>query len=432
MNKLIEYIKNNLLLVLQQIIIFIAAVGISVSPFIVDYNTLPKGYELPKVFFYQIICAVILILSFITGVLKQRNLNKFRLPKSLYAVLIITLLFIISTLLSTHPEIAIWGNSFRLQGVITYLLMIWAVYGVYSNISVTNWHLLSLSLIFSTVIQSATAYNQFTELVRINPNSILEGIWVNGTFGQANWFAGRLLLAIIFSAYYLGLRLHRNLTLRIIFKLYFGILIFLFIAVLGLTQSGWGMVSAAAAIALIVLYEILPKKIFMYFVTFGVVAAAIGAYIFLRTNTEYNLRIDILNSVLTIITQPFNMNQFRIILFGFGFDTLGEVFRDYGLIKGLLVDRAHNFILDIIIQNGFVVLAIFLTLVGKLFKRIFNNNKHRILDFTFIAVFAWMLRSVIHENGIVNLMDFLIFFSVALALSQKALHGFNSINSKKR
>ncbi len=431
MSKLIDYIKTNILNLTQQSVILVAAFGIAVSPFVVDYNTLPKGYELPKVFFYQAVCIIILVLAFIAAALKQKNKTKFKVPKSLYVVLITTVLFILSALLSKHIEVAIWGNSFRFQGLITYLLLLWATYGVYCNISYANWHLLSLGLIFSTVIQSASAYNQFTELARINPDSILDGVWVNGTFGQANWFAGRLLLAIILSAYYLGLRLHRNLTLRLIFKLYFAILIFIFIAVLGLTQSGWGMISGGFAIALIIFYELLPRKIFIALISIGIVLAAIGAIIFVNSGPEYNLRIDILNSILTILNQPFNVNQLKILALGFGFDTLGEVFRDYGLIKGLLVDRAHNFILDIIIQNGFIVLGIFTGLIVRIFRNLFSNNKNRILDFSFIVIIAWMFRSVIHENGIVNIVDFLFFFAITIAFSSKKLHSLDSINSKQ-
>lgn len=431
MKNTLNYIKQNWIAVLQNTVIILAAVGIAVSPFIVDYTTLPRGYELPKVIFYQIICSIIIVLSFIVGVFRSRKQDKFILPKSIYLVGVITILFILSALLSPHKEIAIWGNSFRFQGLITYLLMLWAAYGVFINITKSNWHLISLSFIFSTLIQCGIAFSQFTNLIKINPDSLLEGIWINGSFGQSNWFAGRLLIAIIFAAFYFGLRLGRNSTLRIIFKLYFGLMIFSFLVILGLTQSGWGIISVAVAIALIVLYELLPKRFFMTLITLGLALGIIGAAVFLQKNMEYNLRIDILNSILTIITQPFNFSQFKILSLGFGFDTLGEVFKDYGLIKGLLVDRAHNFILDIIIQNGFIVLGILVGIIIKIFRNLFTNKKDRILDFTFIAIIAWMFRSVIHENGIVNLMDFLFLLSITLALLPRKLHSIHSSNPKK-
>lgn len=430
MTKLIDYIKNNWLQLLQHTVIVIAAFGIAVSPFVVDYNTLPKGYELPKVVFYQIVCSLIIVVSFVVGISRLKQKPNLKLPKSLYFLGIISILFLISTILSTHIDIATWGNSFRFQGVITYLLMIWAAYGVFCNITKSNWHILSLALIFSTIVQCGVALNQFNDLVQINPQSILEGIWVNGTFGQANWFAGRLLIAIILTAFYFGLRLKKSITVRIIFKLYFGLLLLAFLITLGLTQSEWGIVSATFAIVLIALYEVLPKRIFTTLVLIFIVLGIIGAAIFLKINTEYNLRIEILVSIFTIITQPFNLNQAKILSFGFGFDTLGEVFKDYGLIKGLLVDRAHNFILDIIIQNGFIVLGIFLGLIVKIFKSLFSNKKDRILDFTFIALVAWMFRSVIHENGIVNLMDFLFLLSITLAFLPKKLHSIDSFNTK--
>lgn len=431
MKNTINYIKQNWIILLQNSVIIFAAFGIAVSPFIVDYNTLPKGYELPKVVFYQIVCSIIILLTFILGIVRSKQSESFKLPKSFYLVGIITFLFILSALLSPYREIAIWGNSFRFQGLITYLLMLWAAYGVYININKSSWHVISLSFIFSTLVQCGLAFSQFTQLVKINPDSLLEGIWINGSFGQSNWFAGRLLIAIIFAAFYFGLRLGRNITLRIIFKLYFGLMIFCFLVILGLTQSGWGIASACFAIALILLYELLPKKVFIVFVTIVIAVSIILAAVFLQTNTEYNLRIEILNSIVTIITQPLSLNQLKILSLGFGFDTLGEVFKNYGLIKGLLVDRGHNFILDIIIQNGFIVLGIFIGLVLKIFIGIYKTNKNRILDFTFIAIIVWMFRSVIHENGIVNLMDFMFLIAIVLAFLFGKSHRLNSLNTKE-
>lgn len=431
MKNITNYIKRNWISILQNSVIVLAAFGIAISPFIVDYNTLPKGYELPKVIFYQIICSIIIVLSFIVGIAHSKQSESFKLPKSFYLVGIITALFIFSAVLSPHQEIAIWGNSFRFQGLITYLLMLWATYGVFINITKRSWHIISFSFIFSTLVQCGIAFSQFTQLIKINPDSLLEGIWINGSFGQSNWFAGRLLIAIIFAAFYFGLRLDQNKTLRIIFKLYFGLMILCFLIILGLTQSSWGIVSAGFAIGLILLYELLPKKIFIIFLTIAIAICIISAAFFLQVSTVYNLRIDILNSILTILTQPFNLTQLRILSLGFGFDTLGEVFKDYGLIKGLLVDRGHNFVLDIIIQNGFIVLGIFTGLILKIFRNLYKSKKNRILDFTFIAITVWMFRSVIHENGIVNLMDFMFLLAIVLAFLPRKSHSLDSLNTKK-
>jgi O-antigen ligase len=430
MENLKKYIKNNYLDLISTLVVITAAVGIFASPFIVDYQTLPKGFELPKVIFIQIVCVIAILLSFLGYILSSAKQPKLKPSKSFYLMIVVSILFIVSALISPYLEIAIWGNSFRLQGVITYLLLIWAAYGVYLNINRDSWHFLSLAFIFSTLIQCALAFNQFSDLAKTNPDAILEGYWVNGTFGQANWFAGRILIAIIFAAFYFGLRLSRPIVIRLLFKLYFALLIFIFLGTLGTTLSMWGIISACVAILLILFYELLPKKVFISLLILLIVIAVVASIIFLRANTEYNLRIEILNSSITILTQPIDLKQIKILGFGFGFDTLGEVYKDYGLMKGLLVDRGHNFIIDIVLQNGFIVFALFVALIIGAFKKMYSKTKNRIVDFTFIALLAWMFRSVIHENGIVNIFDFLIIVATTFALLFR-LHNINSINTKQ-
>lgn len=429
MKKIINNIQNSVKNTIKNLVVIVAATGIGISPFIVDYSTLPKGYELPKVLFIQIISSLIIFLilnGFLYKTIKNKKVN---LPSSILIPIIISVLLILGTVGSPFPEIALWGNPFRLQGLITYLLIIWAAYGVFLSINRDSWHIISSSIILSTIVQCAIAITHFMELTEINPNLILEGIWVNGTFGQANWFAGRILIAIVICAYYLGLRFNLKWYLRFSIKLYFALLVLLFLVTLGLTYSEWGIISAFVAIITIILYEVLSRRTFALMVGFSTLILLFGAIAFIILNTTYNLRLEIYSSIYNLFTQPLNLQQLKIILFGFGFDTLGEVFKAYGQLRGLLVDRAHNFILDILSQNGLLILVIFSGLIFKTFINLFNKNKDRIFDFTFIALLLWMFRSIIHENGIVNLFDFILLLSVALAL-RTSLHRFNSINIK--
>ena len=98
MNNIINYIKKDWINLLQHVVIAVAAFGIAVSPFVVDYNTLPKGFELPKVMFYQIICSILIVLSLFIYLSKSGSQSKFKTYKSFYLVVIISILFIISTI----------------------------------------------------------------------------------------------------------------------------------------------------------------------------------------------------------------------------------------------------------------------------------------------------------------------------------------------
>lgn len=414
--------QENLRFILQQAIIVITSLALAISPFVVDYSNLPSGFELPKVMFFQAICVVIVILSILNFGIDIINNRDFAFKKGFLLTVILSLIFLLSSLLSDFKEVSLWGNSFRFQGFFTYFLIIWAIFAVYKSISKKNWHILSLSVIASTIVQSFVALNQFKEYVAIDPNIIKEGVWINGTFGQANWFAGRILIAIILCCFYIGLNINAKKTSKILFKFLFGFILSLFITTLGLTFSIWGIISATVAIICIVLYEALPKKVFGILVLLMSILSIFAMVIFTRIGSEYNLRIDIYNSIVNLLTQPINLNQLRILLFGFGFDTLVDVFRASNLMAGVIVDRAHNFIFDIIISTGFLSLGVFLFLVKNTYANLIKNNKNRILDYCAIAIILWMFRSLVHENGIVNTMDFFVILSSFLGLHFKRLH----------
>src|SRR5260221_5317627 len=173
--QLLENTIKNPDLILTNLVILIAALGIFISPLVVDYATLPKGYELPKVFFWQATCLIIIVVSVLNFVVKIVKAKKVSITIDFLVLIILMLLLLISALFSPFQNIAIIGNEFRFQGLFTYSLMISAAYCVYKNINKTNWHFIALAFVLSGVNQAYLSYGQYTTIVANNPDDILAG-----------------------------------------------------------------------------------------------------------------------------------------------------------------------------------------------------------------------------------------------------------------
>lgn len=395
----------------KNLIVIVASLAILISPFVVDYSNLPKGYELPKVSFLNAMSVVIILLGAIKYIEVLYRTKKFRVPKDFIIFAILMIIFIFSTLVSPHFNLAVYGNSFRDQGLITHALIVASAYVVYKSISRRNFVLLAVAFVLSSILQSGAAYVQVVKLIQTDPQSILDGYWVNGTFGQANFFSGRLLLGLIFSTYFIG----ENLGIK--FAWFFKTLLLLatlfIVGALLLSLSIWGIVTAAAAIVLILIYELFPKKFFPYFFFLVAAIATIGGVYYIYQTTEYNLRLEIWKNLSKLIfTQALPKNM----ILGYGFDTLGQGFKDWAYFKGVLIDRAHNFFLDVLFQVGVAGLTIVSIILVKPIIEFRKKADDRKFTFAFFALFFWLFRSFVHESGITNLYDFLIVLGMALAL----------------
>lgn len=415
--KTFNYLEDNL-------IVIVASLAILISPFVVDYSNLPKGYELPKVSFINAISALIIILGVIKYLGNLYRTRLFKIPKDFLILGVVIIIFLFTTLVSPHFNIAVYGNSFRDQGLITHLLIVIMAYILYKSITRRNFYLIAVSFVLSAFLQSGAAYLQAIKLAQTDPKALLEGYWVNGTFGQANFFSGRLLIGLIFSSYFIG----ENLGIKFA-GLLKTLLVFATLFIVGallISLSIWGIITAAAAIIVILFFELLPKKIFPYFFYLIAAAATIGGVYYLYQTTEYNLRIEIWQNLTRLI---FTQAETKNMILGYGFDTLGQGFKDWAYFPGFLIDRAHNFFLDILFQIGVAGLAIVSLVIIKPLISFRNKVGDRKFAFAFFALFFWLVRSFVHESGIVNLLDFLVVLALSLAFLKVENEKFKVIES---
>jgi len=415
----------------KNFIILIIALGIFVSPFIVDYSSLPQGFELPKVYFWEILSVIIItssIFYFFYNIIMSSG--KFIITKDFIILFLVLSLFLISSVFSPFQNIAWIGNEFRYQGFITHALIVIVCFITYKFINKNNWHFICFAFVLSGLWQAIDGIRQFFLIIKPNPDLYFDGFWVNGTFGQTNWFSGRLLIAIIFSSFYLGFRIKNYLkvnstfinliSLEIIKMILCSFSIILMMVAIALSRSIWAMITLPLIVLLVISYEILGYKLFLYLFRFLCLLIILAGIFLFSIYHDYNIRVDIWQNILNIMFQQPIPDKFKRILFGYGFDTLGNVFQTFGRFKGGIIDRAHNFIFDILIQNGVIIFAPLIYLVFKLNSILKKALKGREFTFTLIALTVWVFRSFIHESGIVNMLDFLILISCTFGLAFKS------------
>lgn len=429
---ILKRIANNIEIILASLIIFVA-------PLVVNYNDLPKGYEIPKVVFFQISTLILFAIFLARTVFSFTNSKPIRLEKSLVVLIITIVLIIISSLVSPFSNgfdieslksnISLVGNSFRLQGAYTHVLMAIFAYIIYKRANRKNVVLIFVALFLSSLIQAGVSFGQLSYFIKVDPKVIFEGYYINGTFGQANFYSGRIMLGIL-SAIFLTTIAGNFISRFKKFRIALNIIVFALLPIstifliigLFISFSTWGIISSILLVFLLILYEVSVLRKFKKYhfgYLFGVIFSVgliTGAILLTK---QYYDNVD--NFRLLIWQRIYEISQkspVQNIIFGFGFDTLGEVFKIFGEFKGLYVDRAHNFFLDIYSQAGLLSLVGFLGLyVLSALKFVFNKSS-RTLTYLFIGCIVWIFRSFVHESGIVNLYDFLILFAATLALQK--------------
>lgn len=450
--KLINFIKSNFLfaitalivlapLVLQSTITSFSLLELIKNPLDYLYRFLSSsgwGYEVPKVRFilfvsFILIVATVIALAFFAFQKKLmfidliKNILKKRLTIFCVALSII-LIFAIQLLPDIYRETAIWGNYFREQGVIFYLILIWLFYLIYLLIDKEGSRIIAKSIVISGVIQSIIAINQAIYFKFNGMEDLLDkGFYINGSFGQANFFSGFIMISIIFTLKFL---INSKFKQKIL--TFFALIILS--ASLILSLSYWGIISSLIAASIVIFYEytyrIKKKNLFVILLYLFAIGSCLGFFLLFKNIGSFEilngfkLRPEIWNSILLIFSSgAIPLGNF---LFGFGFDTLRLVFEEYNYSALTRVDRAHNVFFDVLVQNGIVFFLLFCGLIIYLLKSISKVYSDKISMYFILATLLWIFRSVVSESGVVNILEAFILTAVALKL-----HFIYRIDSKQ-
>jgi len=433
---------------LANIFVCLVSAGLFISVFIVDKSRLPEGWELPKVYFWQLFCLVFVIAALIYGlfcIVKQAGSLKDRKQVSFYGIfwgLAVFLIFIMLVIISFQSEymrifyvrtvenplykilislvagrerfveipVGIVGNRFRDFGLITVVLIVLFSQQLKRFVTRSNWHLISLAFIFSALAQSAIGLFQFLGFVQTSPHLIAEGQWIFGTFGQTNFYVGHLIVGMVLSLFYLR---SRNKIVMV------SSLISVMVIVLGIviSWSMWGYLILGLALILVFGYEILAHKKFLLFS--GVIFSTMFlAFIYIVGNItdllpEYSFRVTVWSNIINIYAaglfnnsgDPFVLRRFVL---GTGFDTLGHVFRDFGVLSRWYIDRAHNIFLDIFVSAGMLGLIAVAVFFGRMVRLSVARLNDRKIVYGTIVMVVLLVRAMVHTCSISNLMDLVV------------------------
>lgn len=389
------------------------------------------GYELPKVSFILWGAILISIAYIVPAILYNlKSLNPLALNKStiITGLLVASLLATIIFLPELYRQTAINGNSFRDQGVIFYFTLIVFGYLTFSLFTKDKATLIAKSFILGCAIQAIIAFNQVYYFFQNNQNELFgKGLYINGSFGQSNFFSGYIIIGLFFSIYFF-------IKSKISGKVLYFILIVLSLIPLIFSLSYWGIISASLGALLLIFYEVFvrfkkPKAFTASLCVLTVVTVILFIFLF-RYTAEieflegFKLRPEIWDSILKIfLGGAIPIGNF---IFGYGFDTLRLVFVDFGFLSLNRVDRAHNVFLDVLSQNGVLGIIIFFTFIAYIFQNIQKLFYSKITIYFSLITLLWIFRSVVNESGVVNILQFIILIAITLKLQS---HPFDRIDT---
>ncbi len=394
---MVNFLKKH---TLEDFISLATIFAVVISSLIVDPANLfnGTGFEFPKV---EVIRLASIGIIFLGLILEYRNQILGKWGRIIASVLGVGM--ILSLLVSIDPRITLFGNFFRHQGLLLYLPIAISLVFVFKTFQNKYFNWLLFGILFAAVMNAFRGLLQFRELIS-DPEKFSLGLYVNGFFGQTNFFSTLLLFGLITSAYFLGRKI------ELAFKLSHASIVVLMALGIFLSLSRWGILTLFVTVIWILLFELHFKRLLklslILFYVLLIPLMFVGSLIY----PEYEMHIDIWKKSIIALWEAPLQNK----ALGFGFDNVNTVFQHYGLFPGLNVDRAHNIILDFLLQLGAFGLAGIIALVGifvKMWNKIFEDRK---IFFLFLMFTVFVLKTVVNEYSVANLYLFFVITTLLL------------------
>lgn len=369
----------------------------------------PFGYEQMKVLFFMSALILCVVLLFVYS-LKSSNNVFLRLKFIDKKALLFIILLFVASIFGINPVASIFGIPSYYQGFILYLFL-FIFYMLIKIIKIsTKDYALTLSL--SSLVVSFDASLEWIQLHVFHLAIPTYNERVVSTFGQPNLYSGFLLLTLPFSVFLFSIS---KKSLKIIM----GIIIFINIGAIVISES------RASIILLILLFAFYLFKLGKRFgvflkltIIFTLFSSVLFAFIILPRLIVREI-IDPLNGQWVKKNAP----EKRILiwqvavkqilsdpLLGYGLESFRNVYKDYfnkssetydkafQNRKNLVVDRAHNYILDLFVFSGvgaIIWISLILSLSGRAKSSLF-----------FISLLLYVVWVQIQIQSVVHLIYF--------------------------
>jgi O-antigen ligase len=396
------------------------------GPLVQNPRNYPYGWEIPKVHFVLLICTILILLSVVDLIVSNKKIFS-NLNILLISLLSLYLLFI--ALISPYVKTAIWGSSFRQQGVILIILILLSLFFT-SKYLYSNRKLITYSFILSSIIQMFFIFQNLIPILQLSEplKVLILGKYVFGTFGQTNFLAGHMLIGAFFSFFLIWQEKSykiKSLTLIIFILLSFSILV---------SFSIWAIILLFIGIGTIYISFVLKKTLLVLNESILFLFIILNLLSFKSTLLQLVLPGWLQKEIIArlmyrkVFFQVY-LSDIKSFFFGSGPDTLHKHLASHDKLPGITLDRTHDFLLDIMFNGGIILLLIFISIWGYVIYKNSKNTATHDTDIFFQISSLWILRSMVHTSSIINLISFAILFTICT--THTFLHPIDSINPQK-
>ena len=404
-------------------------------------------FETNKIFILRVLFALLLLSTMIREAFFPSGFI-YRLKKifKLYLIPFVFIIFLgVSTIFSSYPALSFFGSLDRQQGFLSYLLYF------------SFFLLLSFNLI---VFKSRNSKIFFQAVQRLVASVVLSGFLVSiyailqflgidyynwqeqavytgrafSSLGQPNFLASFLLLVIPLSAYLIYI------NKKLITKIFFTFVLIINLLALIASSSRGGLLALLLGLGVLSVYLFFSKKLkwkktikisFLSLVIFLLIASGVlvekiipGRISSLLdfNSGSVSARVDFYQAAVSAISKK--------PLFGYGLDNLYSAFLPYYKSSwgvhgdiGQVPDRAHNLILDILLNFGFVGLLFYLSLYIYFFWlaiKIVKQEKWKYLSLSLsLASLLYFLSLLFSFSVVTTEFYFFVFFALLLSLNYR-------------
>lgn len=376
-----------------------------------SYATSQFGFEQNKVIFFIFASLLTAIFWLLSDKDKKQGRGIFGFSKTQLASLVFICSLLISSLFGINLRDSLLGNAPYFQGWALYAILF--LFSLMVSASKLDEKRVGWAFIGSGLLVSVVAIFEWVLIHIFNTQLPTYAGRVVSTFGQPNFFSGFILLTLPFLyADKFATRWKEELFL----------VITLIISALGIAAS-----ESRIAIFLFILFLLyylvrkvgLSNKYFFWgILIIAIIGISLSVYfksgIFWKevvvpfTNREFNPKVEAVEKRANIWPVLAGKVLERPIV-GYGLENMQPVFSSYNppkldptldlAIKGLIIDRSHNIILDILTFSGLMGLLTWGYLVFLMFK----STKSLVLRECLIFYLVW---SMIQNQSIVQLVYF--------------------------
>jgi len=432
-------------------IIFLVPLYFSVS--LPTYNI----FELSKLFIFKILVYLMLFLTVLKVVFYRSdfflgNKSFFGFYSDFKKYYLVPLIFIIglgfTLFFSANPWQSFFGSYDRQAGYLSYLYYILWLFLLVFNLKTIDNHrdndrekeslTTKLNHIFVAASFSGFLVSIYgiLQILGIDflawPEDPLFTRRTFSTLGQPNFLASWLLLVIPLSVYLI----YKN--RKFLIKFFYGLVLFSELICLFFTASRGAMLALILVGIVFIIYLAVSSKIEnknkfkLFSVLFIFFILAVSIFSFnnpgrLKSLLDINkgsmaARVDYYSAAVKAIGQkPF---------FGYGLDNGAQAFFPYyqsswsiSAKVGTITDRAHNLILDILINGGFFALVLFGLFYFHFFRLVIKNISNKKYRDQSLAIFlgsaAYIISLFFNFSLVATEIYFFMFFAVVLAIESK-------------